>query len=749
MKRSIWNLCLTIILIALLANFAGAFDVETFIANFENKNDQTVLVGQIDSLTIIRGPAEFHLGQGELTLFDFGWDKPSAMYFKGSCRFAYIPPDDIERDQLEKFTKKPMMDIKLDDIFIFFTVPLDLPDTSLFTRKKLDDKLCRYFSDVRRDAFQHLEIYIANKLLADLVSDNEGSFFYADFRVKKLHHYAFCEDPYPFDLYRIFKLRLDRGRRTYDVYASYTPPNIIPPAWQYYPMGINHYVINARLENNGEMKVICGMVFTALKSGEKFLKFRWFHDNKIRSALDADGKPLQIITRDESFRLLEANTEEHGFGLVLNEATVKGDTGYIDIEYDCGVFSDVLGMYYLTGESDWYPKTLLRGDATFEITFDHPDNFHVIVWGNRVESISEGGRKIDKWLIENPVEDISFNVGGYGMLDINGEGIYPVKIYFYDPGQGASIGADIANSRAFFIDLLGPDLFDTLKIVETPYRFSQNSPGLIHLSQDYFTPEDPGGNQLRERAGQVARQWWKHKVGWYDYRDYWIIEALSDYCGIYFAELSNRGASDAVMEDTRRIIFAGEGGGSRGSQAGPITMGYRLDSSKSKDYEAVVRKKGAYIIHMIRFLLHNYKSGSDDLFISLLQDIVGKDNQSNNYLTNDRLLYLLEQRLGDMTWFFDQWVYGIDIPTYTFSYDTEKTSDGQFQVTCHVKQEDVPEDFKMAVPMTVVFEGDQFAHMKYLINQPQMDIQLPLLPMKPKKIDFNTYDAVLCRVKYK
>ena len=46
-------------------------DISTFIENFEKNNKQTVLTGGIDSLTIIRGNAEFHLGAGELTLFDF------------------------------------------------------------------------------------------------------------------------------------------------------------------------------------------------------------------------------------------------------------------------------------------------------------------------------------------------------------------------------------------------------------------------------------------------------------------------------------------------------------------------------------------------------------------------------------------------------------------------------------------------------------------------------------------------------
>ena len=53
------------------------------------------------------------------------------------------------------------------------------------------------------------------------------------------------------------------------------------------------------------------------------------------------------------------------------------------------------------------------------------------------------------------------------------------------------------------------------------------------------------------------------------------------------------------------------------------------------------------------------------------------------------------------------------------------------------------------VPITVLFEDDRYIHLKIWVEKPEADIELPILPFEPKKIIFNTFDAVLCKVDYK
>ena len=185
-----------------------------------------------------------------------------------------------------------------------------------------------------------------------------------------------------------------------------------------------------------------------------------------------------------------------------------------------------------------------------------------------------------------------------------------------------------------------------------------------------------------------------------------------------------------------------------GTKAGPVTLGYRLNSSKSDDYQAVCYAKAAYIFHMLRYLMHDYNNDSDDRFIGFLRDLL--DKYGDTPITTEGLRSLLEEDTQtDLGWFFDQWVYGIEMPTYDFSYKSSKTPEGKYQVVCHVKQHDVPDGFMMIVPLKVIFENGQFAQLKTWVDQPDQDITLPLLPLEPKKIEFNTCGAVLCQVNYK
>lgn len=101
-----------------------------------------------------------------------------------------------------------------------------------------------------------------------------------------------------------------------------------------------------------------------------------------------------------------------------------------------------------------------------------------------------------------------------------------------------------------------------------------------------------------------------------------------------------------------------------------------------------------------------------------------------------------------MDWFFNQWVYGVDVPSFTFSYSTVQNTDGKYQVTCHLKREGVADNFEMLIPLTVFFNGEKYTHLQIWSEKPEEDIQLPALPENPKKIEFNTYNAVLCNVEY-
>jgi aminopeptidase N len=102
---------------------------------------------------------------------------------------------------------------------------------------------------------------------------------------------------------------------------------------------------------------------------------------------------------------------------------------------------------------------------------------------------------------------------------------------------------------------------------------------------------------------------------------------------------------------------------------------------------------------------------------------------------------------GDLGWFFDQWIYGTEIPAYRVAYRSEPAEGGQYRVTLRVQQENVGSDFQMYVPVTLDLGNGQVARVRAKVRGATSDIELPLLPAKPKTVRFNDLDGVLAEVK--
>jgi aminopeptidase N len=108
----------------------------------------------------------------------------------------------------------------------------------------------------------------------------------------------------------------------------------------------------------------------------------------------------------------------------------------------------------------------------------------------------------------------------------------------------------------------------------------------------------------------------------------------------------------------------------------------------------------------------------------------------------------VERHTGqDMGWFFDQWVYGSDLPTYRASYKVSSAPDGKYVLTLRVRQQGVPDNFLAYMPVTIELGKDQVVRIRMKVTGPVSELELPLLPAKPKSVKFNDLDGVLADVK--
>ena len=274
------------------------------------------------------------------------------------------------------------------------------------------------------------------------------------------------------------------------------------------------------------------------------------------------------------------------------------------------------------------------------------------------------------------------------------------------------------------------------------------------------------------RAHEVAHQWWGAGVDWWrDYRDQWMAEGFSNYAAALYAL---HGLDDpdqfAEMMDAWRLDVLGEGQvgqgiglrhygfrpealrWAEGHEAGPLVVGYRLTSTKPRfgasiDHRILIYEKGAYVLHMLRSMLLDWETGDDTRFRELMRGYVaahlGREMSTRSF--EDAVAEAFGEPMG---WFFDQWVYGVDVPTYRVDLDVSRVVDQPSPFVLHgrIRQEDVPDGFRMPVPIRLTFDDRPPIVHHVLVDAPEVSVELPL-PARPDDIEFNAGHAVLARVR--
>jgi len=204
----------------------------------------------------------------------------------------------------------------------------------------------------------------------------------------------------------------------------------------------------------------------------------------------------------------------------------------------------------------------------------------------------------------------------------------------------------------------------------------------------------------------------------------------------------------------RKLITEKNEFGFRPIDVGPLTMGIRLSSPKAGwgIYQNLVYPKGAYVLHMIRMMMWTPKDG-DARFKDTMHDSV--DSHRLQAATTEDFKAAVERHMSPqmdldgnhrMDWFFNQYVYGTDLPTYHFEGQATQNGDA---TSLHLKlvQSGVTDKFKMLVPIYLEFTDGKVARLGTIpiTGSTTMERTIPLskLPTPVKHVSINYYYDVL------
>ena len=180
-------------------------------------------------------------------------------------------------------------------------------------------------------------------------------------------------------------------------------------------------------------------------------------------------------------------------------------------------------------------------------------------------------------------------------------------------------------------------------------------------------------------------------------------------------------------------------------------MGLRLNTPRAPGaYRRIVYPKGSYILHMLRWMMYDRQTG-DQKFIAMMRDFVKShfnDNASTESFKSIVEKHMTPQMDLDgnkrMNWFFNQWVYGTEVPRYRFEYSLTPESDGKVTLRGKVTQSDVSPNFKMTVPIYLDFGGKvvRLGSASIAGNATTEEFVIKL-PEKPKRAMINYHYDVL------
>jgi hypothetical protein len=447
----------------------------------------------------------------------------------------------------------------------------------------------------------------------------------------------------------------------------------------------------------------------------------------------------------------------------------KNAADTIELFYS-GDLIDRFASFFIIKESGfWYPTSMdVRSPATFDITYHTPSSYRLASVGTRVEERTDGNSVASRWLVDTPMRGASFNIGLFEALDMPGDSGPAVTLLYSDeghreiarrvgfPGTGKvnqrGVAQDLSQSLKFFDRLFGSRGPGALFATEIPWGHGEAFPGLLHLSWATFTPaRDTRGEEDLFRAHEVAHQWWGIGVDYATYHDQWLSEGFAEFSGLWYMQIARR-KNELYFGMLRRYrdgILERRGGVSgEDAEVGPISLGYRTQSTTSPDgYGLMVYRKGAWVLHMLRVLMLDLRTVKEDNFTAGLRDFYS--TYAGQRASTDDFRAVMERHAGmPLDWFFDQWVHGTAVPTYTVAHRWEAADGGRWRVRVRVKQSGVPENFRMYVPVSVDLGNNRFARMRINVQGPVTELDLPvLLPAQPVGLKFNELEGVLAEVK--
>jgi hypothetical protein len=567
------------------------------------------------------------------------------------------------------------------------------------------------------------------------------------------------------------------------------------------------YKIETDVAKNDHLFARATMTISALIPGERVIKFELLPRLRVTRVLDKDGKDMHFVQEgyklDGSFYVIldqpfdvgtdQQITIEYEGDKVLFKA---GDGSYY-VAARTAWYPDLNGfteksLFDLTFKVPPKNKVISVGKLEGEST---EEGFAVSHWVTP-SPVAVAGFNYGQY-IQSAIDDPNthYTISGYYLSQLpdylqrfSGSNNLPGETPAggaMDNGRGEALAAmspkkmtdymlDQARAQMQLCTFyFGRAPYQNVAITEQPdFNFGQSWPGLVYLPIMAYIDSTQRwmlfGNINQEATGfvrevtphEVAHQWWGHAVTWASYHDQWLSEGFAEFSAGLFMQQAMPGKWEHDYLDfwdrQKRHILEKNNFGTAPNDAGPIWMGSRLDSPKTEGaYFVVTYAKGAYVLQMLRSIMYDDEATDpkdrEKPFIDMMHDFV--QSHQNSAASTESFIAIVNKHIppkldlmknGRLDWFFQEWVYGTEVPRYQFKYDVSPAAGG-VHVKAEVTQSEISPNFVMFVPIFADYgKGMVRLNQVEMVGNSTRTIEFNL-PTQPKKIELNYWKDILER----
>jgi hypothetical protein len=702
--------------------------------------------------------------------------------FIGSGTMKVDLPDDIEREQLEKYIDKRALEEPFTNAFFRF----DDDTAELFTMAAGaagDGDEARRLFEIRGEALRNLKNNVEFDVLTHRSSGRPyGGTFYGEFDTAEHGWVSFTLAPDAEEEVFIFqhsKAGASGSTRKTDLWCQFDQlaDRDKPESVRYKQNKDDIDVAKCTMDLTIRPRSLVldnrvNLDLVSRRDGLNTIRFAFLHEGvfghpgkvKVLSLTDSAGSELEYVHRNHEIMIRLGKTLNEGDrdtlnfvyeGDIIAPIFILGDMagtpgGRMPAEFDFLPSHPV--SFQLLNTYPWYPQYGYLRRSYIDWTVKVPKPNLAVVSGDTVRTWEEGDLNCIQTTFDAPVMLPSIIFGEFHLqsnAESRDEGAPIINVYSLakQKGEAGKILAEAEQIVKYLESLYGPYPYKELDIAQMSFfmGFGQAPPGLVQLTGEAYLTEGQMSNistygdpEFRSpfMAHEIGHQWWAHVVGWRTYHDQWLSEAFTEYSSAMYMNVLDGPSGfqedmDGWWENAMQL-----------KDAGPISLGGRLGG---RDYVYALYDKGPYVVHMLRMALISQSDPDKGttLFVTALRNFLDEYRHQNPTTTD--LQRVVSKTVGmDMDWFFDQWFRGSGIPKMHFSYDVRPTEDGKWLLEGRILQ-DAETAVNVIIPIYYEFGRNQYDNKILWVNKPDFTFKAKL-PAKPKKVELNKSEDVLAEI---